>query len=134
VSKLVGAVVRPLPVRPEHREPAERWAVDAGTASTAVLNVPPHATRERVFDIQCTMTVRLREALQGAWHRMTVTVNGQREWDRQVSTHNPGATDDLDLHLRRQVPVGEALRVVVKTDVRYAQRFGLRIEADENLP
>jgi hypothetical protein len=110
----------------------ERWAVDAGGAATAVLNIPPHASRERVFDIQCTMTVRLREALDGAWHRMTVMLNGQREWDRQVATHNPGATDDLDLHVRRRVPVGEALRVVVKTEVRYAQRLRLTIEADES--
>jgi hypothetical protein len=109
----------------------ERWAVDVGSASTAVLDVPPHSSRERVFDLQCTFTVGLREALDGAWHRMSVTVNGQREWDRQVRTHNPGARDDLDLHLRRRVAVGEALRVVVKTEVRFSQRVRLSIEAVE---
>jgi hypothetical protein len=109
----------------------ERWAVDAGTAGMATLDIPPHAGRERVFDVHCTMTVRLREALDGAWHRMSVLANGNREWDRQVATHAASGSDGLEVHFRRRVPIGEGLKIVVKTEVRWAQRQSLRIEAEE---
>lgn len=107
--------------RPDAQEP-ERWSVDAGGSVMAMLDIPPHASRERVFDVHCAMSVRLREPLEGAWHRMTVLANGNHEWDRQVPTHAASATDGLEMHFRRRVPVGEGLKIVVKTDVRWAQR------------
>lgn len=109
----------------------ERWQADAGAAGLLRLDIPPHAARTRVFDITCTMTVRLREARSDAWHRMTVTADGRREWQRQVSTQNPGATDSLDVHFRRTVPVGEALRLQMSAEVHLTQRVSLRIEAEE---
>ncbi len=109
----------------------ERWQAQAGPASLVKLDIPPHASRERVFDITCTMTVRLREPRSDAWHRLTVLADGQREWQRQTATHNPGATDTLEMHFRRRVPIGEALRLQLSGEVHVAQRVSLRIEADE---
>jgi len=53
------------------------------------------------------------------------------EWQREAPTENPGDTDSMDYHFRRDVPVGRPLTVVVKTDVRQAQRVRLVIEAEE---
>jgi hypothetical protein len=116
--------------RPGAQAP-ERWSLDVGSATMATLDIPPHATRERLFDIHCAMTVRLREPLDGAWHRMTVLANGNQEWDRRVPTHAASSTDGLEMHFRRRVPVGEGLKIFVKTDVRWAQRASLTIEAEE---
>ncbi len=118
---------RPAP----NADAPERWTIDAGSSTMAVLDIPPHATRERLFDVHCAMTVHLREALDGAWHRLSVSANGNREWDRQLPTRNAGFTDGLEMHFRRRVPVGEGLRIVVKTEVRWSQRRGLVIEAEE---
>jgi hypothetical protein len=123
-------VARRARPRPGAQEP-ERWSLDAGGAAMATLDIPPHATRDRLFDIHCAMTVRLREPLEGAWHRMTVLANGNQEWDRRVATHADSPTDGLEMHFRRRVPVGEGLKIVVKTDVRWAQRQSLVIEAEE---
>lgn len=109
----------------------ERWRAEAGAAALLKLDIPPHATRERVFDISCTLIVRLREDRADAWHRMVVQADGRREWDRRIQTQNPGATDSLEMHFRRRVPVGEALRLLVTTEVNLAQRVSLLIEAEE---
>lgn len=109
----------------------ERWRIDAGPSGLARLDIPPHATRERVFDVHCTLTVRLREARDDAWHRLSVQADGRREWDRRVPTRNPGETDGLEVHFRRVVPVGEGLRLLASAEVRVSQRVSLVIEADE---
>ena len=93
---------------------AERWRIDCGDGDVATLVVPPDAQRA-----------------PGARHGMRVEVDGALEWTRQAPTENPGATDSMDYHFRREVPVGRPLRVVVKTEARQAQRVRLVIEAEE---
>lgn len=95
------------------------------------LDIPPHASRERVFDISCTLVVRLREDRSDAWHRLVVQAEGRLEWDRRIPTQNPGATDGLEMHFRRRVAIGEALRLVVTSEVHLCQRVSLLIEAEE---
>ena len=109
----------------------ERWQIDAGDAAEAVLNIPPDAGRERRFDIACAFTVRCGDDLAGAWHELTVLVNGQLQWQRRIASSNPGSSDGLDLHLRRSVPVGESLRLVVRTRSHGVRRHRLLSEADE---
>jgi hypothetical protein len=86
----------------------EQWQVDVGDADIATLDIPP-ALRER----------------------MSVELNGRRQWSRQIATSNPGQTDSLDYHVRVDVPEGDALRVRASTTVRGALRRQLRIEAEE---
>jgi hypothetical protein len=109
----------------------ERWRVEATGAALVRLDIPPHASRQRVFDISCALTVRLREDRCDAWHRMTVQAEGRREWERREPTRNPGATDGLEMHFRRVVPVGEALRLLVSAESHGCQRVSLVIEAEE---
>jgi hypothetical protein len=109
----------------------ERWVVDAGDAAEAVLVIPPDAQRQRRFDIACTATVRCGDDLAGAWHEMTVLANGAQQWRRRVPSRVAGGDDGLDLHFRREVPVGEALRIVVRVAVQGVRRHRLLIEADE---
>ncbi len=109
----------------------ERWQLDAGDAAEAVLNIPPDAARERRFDIACTMTVRCGDDLADAWHEMTVLANGRLQWQRRIASSNPGSSDGLDVHFRHSVPVGEGLRLVVRTQTLGVRRHRLLIEADE---
>jgi hypothetical protein len=118
------------PVSPANtRPPPERWLADASTADVATLDIPPDAQRTRRFEIDCRFVVAQRGT--GATHGMRVEVDGALEWTRRAATENPGATDSMDYHFRRDVPLGRPLRIVVKTDVRGAQRVRLVIEAEE---
>ena len=115
--------------------------------------MPPDARRERRFEVACAMTVRLpvdadarvdasantsantRASIQteteGAWHEMTVHVNGAKQWSRRIGTSNPGHWDGLDYRFAATVPVGQALRVRVQVAARGALRRSLLVEADE---
>jgi len=103
-------MVRRVGLQKEERAGRERWSIDAGTAD---------------------VVVRAPAALAGAWHEMTVELDGQRQWSRRLDTHNPGETDTLDYHCRRDVPAGQSLRVRVTTRVHGAVRARLTIEAEE---
>ncbi|HEX7637163.1 MAG TPA: hypothetical protein VF457_02100 [Burkholderiaceae bacterium] len=107
----------------------ERWRVDAGPADVATLTIPADARRPRRFEIDCRLVVAA--AGDGARHGMRVDVDGALEWKRQAATANPGQTDSMDYHFRREIPVGAPLRVVVRTEARGARRVALVIEAEE---
>ena len=78
------------------------------------------------------MTVRLgADAAPGAWHAMTVLVDGAQQWSRRIATSNPGSWDGLDYRFACSVLPGRALRLVVQTQVHGAQRRSLVIEVDE---
>ena len=77
------------------------------------------------------MTVSLRQPAAGAWHQMTVLVNGTQQWQRRVPTHNPGAFDGLEYRFSRALPVGQTLRVVVSAACQGGGRRSLVVEADE---
>ncbi len=111
------------PARPE------RWQVDAGGADVATLVIPADSFRTRHFEIDCRLVVaRLAD---GASHGMRVDVDGDLEWTRRAPTENPGHTDSMDYHFRRELPVGQPLRIVVKTQASKARRVRLVIEAEE---
>ncbi len=109
----------------------ERWTLIAGDAATATLTIPADARRERRFEIACAITVALPAEAPAAWHQMTVQANGARQWQRRVTTQNPGAWDGLDYRFNRSVPVGQALRVTVAVAGQGVRRRSLVIEADE---
>ncbi len=109
----------------------ERWAVAAGDAVEAVLTIPADAQRVRRFEIACAMRVALAAPQAGAWHALTVWVDGTQQWQRRVPTQSPGDFDGLDLRFSRSVPVGCELRVVARVDCAGGRRRSLDIEADE---
>ena len=109
--------------------PPERWRTDAGPADVATLVIPADAARTRHFEIDCRFIVAHKAA--GARHGMRVDVDGGLEWTRRAPTENPGQTDSMDYHFRRELPAGQALRIVVKTQAWQARRLRLVIEAEE---
>lgn len=90
---------------------AEVWRCDAGSASVAVLNIPGSLERHRTFDVDVTLLVRVPQPLAGAWHSLTVELDGQQQWSRRINSSSPGQTDGLDYHCRLELPTGRALRV-----------------------
>lgn len=111
-------------------EPGERWRLDAGDRAIARLDVPPHATRERVFEVDVLFRVRAGTGAQPQ-HGLRVLVNGHQEWARRVDTAT-GGDDTLEWRQRRRVPVGEALRIQALTEVRHALRLRLTLAATED--
>jgi len=110
----------------------EGWSVRVDAGDVAVLDIPADLKRERRFEIDCRFIVRSREDATGAWHAMRVSVDGAQEWSRRIDTANPGASDSLDVHFRRDVPAGKPLRIVATTEVGLgAARVALVIEAEE---
>jgi hypothetical protein len=108
----------------------ERWAVDAGTRDVARLDIPADALHEREFEVFCRAVVAERAGAAGAWHEVSVRVNGALEWTRRVAVA-PNEEDSLDLRLRRTVPVGRPLRLVVQSKIHGVQRRTLAISADQ---
>ncbi len=121
-----------LPAMAAPVEPAkpERWHVDAGDADVATLVIPADSLRTRHFEIDCRLVVAATAT--GAQHGMRVDVDGGLEWTRRAPTENPGQTDSIDYHFRRDLPPGKPLRIVVKTQARGARRVRLVIEAEES--
>ena len=109
----------------------EHWAEDAGDGDAAQLDIPPHATRERRFEVFCSFEVANPLGGDEAAHGLRVLVNGAQEWARRVATH--AGSDSLDVRLRRTVPVGEPLRLTARTEVQGVRRVRLKITADEEL-
>ena len=107
----------------------ERWHADAGDADVATLVIPADSHRTRRFEIDCRFVVSALSA--GACHGMRVDVDGGLEWTRRAPTENPGQTDSMDYHFRRELPAGKPLRIVVKTEAKQARRVRLVIEAEE---
>lgn len=112
-------------------EPLERWQLDAGNADVATLRIPPALGRSRRFQVDVRFEVHCPADAPGAWHALTVELDGRRAWSRQIATSNPGQTDSLDYHQRVDVAEGAGLRVRAVTQVRGAVRSRLRIEAEE---
>lgn len=109
----------------------ERWRLDAGGADVALLEVPP-ALAPRRFEVDVRLVVRCPESTDGAWHALTVELDGRRHWSRRIATSNPGQTDSLDYHCRIDVPEGSGLRIRALAQTRGAQRDRLLIEAEES--
>lgn len=109
--------------------PPERWRVDAGDRAIARLDVPPHAARERVFEIDVRFVVKAG-AGRDPQHGLRVLVDGAQEWARRVATVRDGE-DSLEWRQRRRVPVGQALKIQALTEVRSALRLRLTISAVE---
>ena len=122
--------MKKAPVQAAKPASPEKWRIDAGTADVATLTIPADAFRARRFEIDCRLVVAHKAA--GARHGMRVDVDGGLEWTRRADTENPGHTDSMDYHFRREIPIGRPLKIVVKTEARGAQRVDLVIEAEEN--
>lgn len=107
----------------------ERWRLDAGDRAIARLDVPPHATRERVFEIDVRFVVRAG-AGRDPQHGLRVLIDGAQEWSRRLPTAREGE-DGLEWRQRRTVPVGQPLRIQAQTEVRHALRLRLVVSAVE---
>ncbi|MFO1333698.1 MAG: hypothetical protein U1E80_01255 [Piscinibacter sp.] len=109
----------------------EHWAIDAGDADVALLDVPPAEARARRFEIDVRFVVRCPDPLAEAWHALSVELDGRRHWQRRIPTSNPGQTDSLDYHCRVEVPAGAPLRIRALAQAHGARRLQLRIDAEE---
>ena len=108
----------------------ERWSVESARDLVARLDIPPHATRERRFEVYCSFRVA-HPGTGSASHALRVLVDGAHEWSRRVPT-DAGGRDSLDVRFRRTVPVGQPLRLTAIAEVDGALPLGLSISADED--
>jgi hypothetical protein len=107
----------------------ERWQADAGDRPLARLDIPPHASRERDFELDVRFVVKAGAGSEPQ-HGLRVLVNGAQEWARRLPTAR-GGEDSLEWRARRRVPVGEGLRIQASTEVQHALRLRLVISAVE---
>ena len=112
---------------------AEVWRLDAGSASVAVLNIPGSLERHRTFDVDATLLVRVPQPLGGAWHSLTVELDGKQKWTRRIASNSPGQTDGLDYHHRIELETGRALRIRATAGVDGSRVQQLCIEAREEI-
>lgn len=123
-------MTRPSRARPPVAATApEHWSADAGEGDVCRLDIPADAVRERRFEIACLFVVA-HSGAGTARHGLAVTVDGAREWSREIETHD-GATDTLDVRFHRTVPAGRPLRIVATGSVQRARRVRLTVSADE---
>jgi len=128
-SRVPNAGARPVPPRADASGP-EHWSVRVDRDSVARLDIPPHASRDRSFEIYCSLLVG-HPGGGSASHALRVLVDGAHEWSRRVET-DPGGRDTLDVRIRRVVPAGRALRLTAIAETDRAITLGLSITADED--
>jgi hypothetical protein len=109
--------------------PRERWAVDAGSADVARLDIPADAQRERAFELDCRFVVKRRADADTAWHELRVSVDGALRWSRRVDSAE--GSDSLDYRFSLRLPPGRPLRLLATTAVQGVQRVSLAWEAQE---
>lgn len=116
---------------PNNPSPApEHWRVDARDAAIASLDIPADLHRAREFEIAVALTVGAPHDVD-AWHQLHVYADGELQWSRRIATQNPGAFDGLEFRFRRQIAVGQALRLRAQADCHRGRPLQLVIEADE---
>jgi len=108
----------------------EHWEVSACDTGVAHLDIPPHAQRDRTFEVSVDFTVRALPGHEHPWLELRVLLNGAKQWARRIPTQRDG-TDSLDYRVRCPVPLGQPLRITAATEVRGVLPLGLRIVADE---
>jgi len=108
----------------------ERWSVESAGDDVAQLDIPADASRERTFEVYCSLAVRRREGAS-ATHSLCVLVDGAQEWSRRVPTHD-GPRDTLEVRLRRTVPVGRPLRIGAIGQAEGGAVLRLSIVAEED--
>ena len=111
----------------------EHWQTDAGSNPVAVLTIPGLLSRARVFDLDATLMVDVPAEAQGAWHELTVEIDGQRQWSRRIPSANPGQTDGLEYHHRLRLEVEQAVRVRAVARVKGVRVRQLLLEAREEV-
>ncbi|MEO7337670.1 MAG: hypothetical protein ABIV63_13915 [Caldimonas sp.] len=114
------------------RDPAparERWSVRNERSDVARLDIPAHASRERHFEVFCSLLVG-HPGSGEAHHALRVLVDGAQEWSRRVAT-DAGGRDTLDVRFRRSVPEGRALRLTAIASLERAIPLALSISAEE---
>ncbi|WP_302172762.1 hypothetical protein [uncultured Hydrogenophaga sp.] len=116
---------QPVAAAPEH------WRRDVGADSVAVLDVPGLLERSRVFEVDVTLVVDAPTALQGAWHELSLELDGRRQWCRRVDTRNPGQTDGLDYHQQVRLAPDQGLRIRAVAQVKGCRIRQLLVEARE---
>lgn len=112
----------------------ELWRSDVGGASVAVIDIPGSLERHRTFDVDATLVVRVPQPLDGAWHALTVELDGRQKWSRRIASNSPGQTDGLDYHCRIELARGRSLRVRAAVAVGGSVVQLLCVEAREELP
>lgn len=112
---------------------AEVWRCEVGSASVAVLDIPGSLERHRRFDVDVTLLVRVPQPLDGAWHALTVELDGRQQWSRRIASNSPGLSDGLDYHCRIELPTGRALRVRATAEASGSVVSQLALEAREEL-
>lgn len=111
----------------------EYWRCDAGSDSVAVLEIPGLNGRARLFDVDATLLVNVPAvAADGAWLELTVEFDGQRQWSRRVTAHNPCQTDGLDYHQRLRLEAEQGVRVRALAAVNGVRIRELVVEARED--
>jgi hypothetical protein len=109
----------------------ELWRTEVADA-VAVLHIPGALQRARTFDIDVSLWVRVPEDNAGAWHALTLEIDGQQQWHRRIASSCPGQTDGLDYHCRLVLEAGPALRIRAVAGCRGAVVQRLLIEARED--
>lgn len=112
----------------------ELWRCDVGGGLVAVLDIPGSLERHRTFDIDASLLVRVPQPLDGAWHALTVELDGKQKWSRRIASNSPGQTDGLDYHCRIELARGRALRIRAVAAVGGPAVQHLGVEAREELP
>lgn len=119
--------------QPQREPRPEHWQTDVGTDPVAVLTIPGLLSRARVFDVDATLIVDVPTTAQGAWLELSVEIDGQRQWSRRITAHNPGQTDGLDYHQRVRLEVAQGMRIRALAVVNGVRVSQLWVEAREEI-
>ena len=112
----------------------EHWLCERLGESVAVLNIPASLSRDRVFDVDVSLQVKVPEdELAQAWHGLSLEVDGKSQWTRRIASNCPGQTDGLDYHCKIVLKCGRGMRIRAMASVQASVVVRLVVEATQAL-
>ena len=112
----------------------EHWLCERAGESVAVLNIPASLSKDRVFDVDVSLQVKVPADEQAqAWHGLSLEVDGQSQWKRRIASNCPGQTDGLDYHCKIVLKSGRGMRLHAMASAQGSVLVRLVVEAKEAL-
>ena len=112
----------------------EHWLCEQTGESVAVLSIPASLSRDRGFDIDVNLQVKVPEDEKvQAWHGLSLEVDGKSQWSRRIASNCPGQTDGLDYHCKIVLKSGRGMRIRAMASAQGSVVVRLVVEATEAL-
>ena len=130
---MIGTILLPV-ISAMNPPPAEveSWIVKVHDSNAALLTVPGLVARERTFDIDVQLRVRVPTDGRPSEFGLTLEIDGAQQWSRTVPGSTPGEIDTLDYHCRVVLETGRHMRLRARAKAKHCAVVSIELSALES--